>query len=359
LAQELLVVLFGGQSPEHEVSCASAQSIVAQADPGRFRLELLAITKAGDWVRPEGQGQQLSGQQLSAAGKSVNVWAELKRIRAQQGVVFPALHGPKGEDGTVQGLFELAGVAYVGSGVKASAVCMDKITTKQILQAAGLPVVPYVVFNPDADPPGAAPQATPQAAPDRLADIAQQLGFPMFVKPANQGSSIGVSRAQDFQQLEESVGLAASYSQEVLLEPAISGREIECALLGSLRGGLKAAVPGEIIPGAEFYSYDDKYVSDQAQLLVPAPLSSNEQQTFQDLAIEAGYAIGVEGLARVDFLWDERQRPLISEINTMPGFTTISLYPKTWEASGLGFGELIGELYDLAKAKAVARRVAP
>ena len=214
-------------------------------------------------------------------------------------MIFPALHGPKGEDGTVQGLFELADVAYVGSGVKASAVCMDKIATKQILQAAGLPVTPYAVLNPDAEPRSPAPltpdpkpqntaptppatQSTQQAKHDTLAAIAEQFGFSIFVKPSNMGSSIGVSRAQDFRQLEEAVGLAAGYSRTVLLEPAIAGREIECALLGSLRGGLRAAVPGEIIPGAEFYTYDDKYVTDKAQLLVPAPLSSKEQQTFHE-----------------------------------------------------------------------------
>ncbi len=337
--QDLLVVLFGGESPEHEVSCKSAFNIVSNTDPERFKVELLAITQSGDWVRPsrdfapDSSGPPTS--RLYAQGESVNVWDELGRIQAQNGVVFPALHGPGGEDGTVQGLLELADVAYIGVGIKTSAVCIDKIATKQVLLGAGLPVVPYRAM--------AANQS------DALPDIAEQLGYPIFVKPSNMGSSIGVGTAKNSQELEEAVALASGYSNSVVLEPAVVGREIECALLGNHQDELKSSLPCEVIPGSEFYTYEDKYLNDRAQLLAPAPLSQQDQAAFMKLAIEVGRAVGVEGLSRVDFLWDEKQGPFINEINTMPGFTSLSLYPQVWEIYGVSFPKLVERLYELGR----------
>ena len=343
-ASDLLVVLYGGQSPEHEVSCRSAYSIATQADPARFQVELLAITKTGDWVRPQYDLPQPATEisysaaaSFSATGQPVRAPDELAAIRERHGVVFPAMHGPGGEDGAIQRVFEQAEVAYVGSGVETSALCMNKVATKQALQAAGMEVAPYQVVEPD-------------TSPQQATELASQLGLPLFVKPATMGSSIGVSRVTEPAHLPTAIATAARYSQQILLETAIAGREIECALLGnSANGQLQAALPGEVVPAAEFYTYDDKYLNDQAQLLVPAPLSPAEQQLFMELAIQAGEVVGVNGLARVDFLWEHGQpSPVINEINTMPGFTSISLYPKTWQATGLAFPDLISKLHDLA-----------
>ena len=340
-APDLLVVLYGGQSPEHEVSCRSAYSIVTQADPARFQVELLAITKTGDWVRPPYDlPKPITETQdsFAAVGQPVNAQDELAAIRERNGVVFPAMHGPGGEDGAIQRVFEQSEVAYIGSGVETSALCMNKVATKEVLQAAGLEVTPYQVVEPD-------------TSPQQAAELASQLGLPLFVKPATMGSSIGVSRVSELADLPTAIAAAARYSQQVLLETAIVGREIECALLGNSTGGqLQAALPGEVVPAAEFYTYDDKYLNDQAQLLVPASLSPAEQQLFMELAIQAGEIVGINGLARVDFLWAENQpSPVINEINTMPGFTSISLYPKTWQATGLAFPDLIAQLHDLAQ----------
>ena len=340
-ASDLLVVLYGGQSPEHEVSCRSGYSIATQADPTRFQVELLAITKTGDWVRPQYDLPEPATEishSFVAQGQPVNVQDELAAIRKRHGVIFPAMHGPGGEDGTIQRMFEQAEVAYVGSGIDTSALCMNKVATKQALQAAGLEVTPYQVIEPS-------------VSPQQATELASQLGLPLFVKPATMGSSIGVSRVSELTNLPTAIATAARYSQQVLLETAIVGREIECALLGNSTGGqLQAALPGEVVPAAEFYTYDDKYFNDQAQLLVPAPLSTAEQQLFVELAIQAGQVVGINGLARVDFLWPKGQpSPLINEINTMPGFTSISLYPKTWQATGVAFPDLIARLYDLGQ----------
>lgn len=361
------MVLFGGASPEHEISCRSGFGIAANADPDRFEVELLAITKSGQWVRPErgdlggtdGQtgagrqagadGQTNSDNSLCAEGAPVNVSDELERIGQRGGVIFPALHGPGGEDGTVQGLFEMAGVAYVGAGVGTSAVCMDKVVARQVLAAAGLEVTPHRVIVRRAD--------AGLVAGAGLAELVEQIGgYPVFVKPPNMGSSFGVSKAHNPAELDEAIELAARFDSRILLEQAIAGREIECALLGSWTGDLRSALPGEIVPADEFYTYADKYLRDEAKLLVPAPMGEAEQDRFMDLAVRAGRAVGIEGLGRVDFLWDETRGPYISEINTIPGFTSISLYPLTWQASGLSFGELVAELYDLGQ-QAHARRV--
>lgn len=372
-ARDLMVVLFGGASPEHEVSCRSGFSIAANADPDRFDVELLGITKSGQWVRPDrdhrdhqagADRQATADNSLCAEGAPVNASDELESIRQRNGVIFPALHGPGGEDGTVQGMFELAGVAYVGAGVGTSAVCMDKVVTRQVLVAARLEVTPHKVVvrradsslvaagSPGAEPPDAEPLTTKQ-----LTEMAEQLGgFPLFVKPPNMGSSFGVSKVHGPGELDEAIELAARFDSHILLEQAIAGREIECALLGSWLGDLRSALPGEIVPADEFYTYEDKYLRDQAQLLVPAPMEAQDQDRFMDLAVRAGQAVGIEGLGRVDFLWDEARGPYISEINTIPGFTSISLYPLTWQASGLNLAGLVAELYDLGR-QAHDRRV--
>lgn len=337
-----LIVLFGGESPEHEVSCVSAQAVVANADPERYEVDLLAITKDGYWVRPNTEAA-LSGEPLVAEGELVDAFATMRETGHAGGVIFPALHGPKGEDGTVQGLFDLAGVAYVGCGVLASAVCMDKVAAKQMLASAGLPVVRHRIFTAGDDQ---------QAISDAIAE----LGLPVFVKPANMGSSIGVSKATSSKEAAKAVEEAARYDRIVLIEEAIDGREIECSLLGNSQGtSLRVSVPGEIVPGADFYTYADKYKNNQALLIVPAPLDKTETAEFRELSIRVGEVLGIDGLARVDFLYNTAQGPFVNEVNTMPGFTPISLYPMTWKESGLSYPELVDELVQLALERHKAR----
>ena len=332
-----LVVLFGGESPEHEVSCVSAQAVVANADPERYEVDLLAISKGGDWVRPDIEAA-LSGEPLMAEGEPVDAFATMRETGQAGGVVFPALHGPKGEDGTVQGLFDLAGVAYVGCGVLASAVCMDKVSTKLTLASAGLPVVRHRVVTCEDGGFSLAP-----------AEVIADLGLPVFVKPANMGSSIGVSKAASAEETAEAVEEAARYDRSVLIEEAIDGREIECSLLGNHQGTpLRASVPGEIVPGDHFYTYADKYKNNQALLIVPAPLDEAETTEFQEMSIRVGEVLGIDGLARVDFLYNPARGPFINEVNTMPGFTPISLYPMTWKESGISYPDLVDELVRLA-----------
>lgn len=347
-------MLFGGESPEHEVSCVSAQAVVANADPERYEVDLLAITKSGDWVRPDIEAA-LSGEPLVAEGEPVDAFATMRETGQAGGVIFPALHGPKGEDGTVQGLFDLAGVAYVGCGVLASAVCMDKIATKQALASAGLPVVRYRVVTCGDGSFKDAGQA--QGAEETISEVIADLGLPVFVKPANMGSSIGVSKAASLEEVATAVEEAARYDPIILIEEAIDGREIECSLLGNHQGTpLRASVPGEIVPGDDFYTYADKYKNNQALLIVPAPLDETETAEFQEMSIRVGEVLGIDGLARVDFLYNPAQGPFINEVNTMPGFTPISLYPMTWRESGLSYPQLVDELVRLALERHEARQ---
>jgi D-alanine-D-alanine ligase len=250
-------------------------------------------------------------------------------------VVVPLLHGPMGEDGTVQGLLELANVPYVGSGVLGSALSMDKAMAKQVLAQHGVPQARWLAFRD-----GTLAPSTPQA-------IVDELGLPVFVKPANMGSSVGVAKAHDAVELADAIDLALSYDEEILVEEAITAREIEVAVLGSLQP--EASLPGEVVPGAEFYSYADKYEDGTAQLLAPAPLSEEETFAVRTLAVRAFTACRCEGMARVDCFYEENGRGfLVNELNTIPGFTPISMYPKLWEVSGLPYPRLLDRLIDLA-----------
>jgi D-alanine-D-alanine ligase len=265
----------------------------------------------------------------------------------QRTVVLPLLHGPMGEDGTVQGLLELADVAYVGAGVLGSALAMDKAMAKEVLTAAGIPQARHVAF------------AEHEMTPAMPADIAADLGLPVFVKPANMGSSVGVSKAHSIEELRDAIAHALTYDEMIVVEEAIEGREIEVAVLGNLHP--EASLAGEIVPGEEFYSYDDKYVTDGAQLLVPAPLGDDEMAEVRSLAVRTFRALRCEGLARVDFFLERDDDGvgrgfLCNEVNTMPGFTPISMYPKLWIQSGVGYGELIDRLVDLAVERHSRRR---
>ena len=338
-----LVVLFGGRSAEHEVSCTSALHVLQAVNPDRYDVAPIGITREGQWVE--------SSSALAAVGTSARALPSpndsdgpeldpLPAIAAPSGdvtqiVVLPLLHGPMGEDGTVQGLLELAGIPYVGAGVLASALCMDKGAAKDVLAARGLPQARWLSTR-DTDVGGAFEQ-----------QVEDELGFPVFVKPANLGSSVGVSKAHDRAELRAALDEALRYDEYLVVEEAIVGREIEVAVLGN--ADPRASVPGEIEPSREFYDFEDKYLSGTAGLIVPAPLSADELAEVQQLAIRAYRGLRVDGMARVDFFYEEGGRGfLVNEVNTIPGFTEISMYPKLWEASGLPYADLIDELIRLA-----------
>ncbi len=355
-----LVVLFGGRSAEHDVSCVSARHVLSAVDPDRYDVEPIGITRGGEWVLAEGAtaaleaGADAMPDHLTAAGPTVDALPALAAAEAATTVVLPVLHGPMGEDGTVQGLLELAGVPYVGAGVLASALCMDKVAFKDHLTGHGLPQCDYRWITVD-DGVTRRPDGSVVDLDAEIDAAVEQLGLPMFVKPANMGSSVGVSRATTADEARAAIELAATYDREVLLEEEVVGREIEISVLGN--EDPEASVAGEVVPGADFYDYEDKY-DDGADLLIPAPLSDEELAEMQRLAIGAYRACKVEGLARVDFFYEDGSRDpsrtrgwLINEINTMPGFTPISMYPKMWQASGLDYPSLIDRLVDLALAR--------
>jgi len=334
-----LVVLFGGRSAEHEVSCISALHVLRAVDPARYDVVPIGITREGRWVDSSeaiaalGVGAQALPSPDDSDGPEIDPLPAV----SQPGdvVVFPLLHGPMGEDGTVQGLLELAGIPYVGAGVLSSALCMDKAVAKEHLRAHGLPQ-PRWLFAREGDI-------------DEMfrGKVETELGLPAFVKPANLGSSVGVTKAHDPDELEDALWEALRYDEYVVVEEAIDGREIEVAVLGN--AGPRASIPGEIVPSHEFYDFDAKYLSGTSELRIPAPLSQAAVAEVQALAIKAYQALRVDGMARVDFFYDEKGRGfLINELNTIPGFTPISMYPKLWEASGVSYSELIDELVRLA-----------
>jgi D-alanine-D-alanine ligase len=344
-----LVVLFGGQSAEHEVSCESAFHVLRAVDQDRYDLEVVGITREGDWVRADdaiaalhrGAGAlpaATSGvDRLEAAGSAVE---PLPAVTPAVGddlpvVVLPLLHGTRGEDGTVQGMLELANVPFVGAGVLGSALCMDKLKTKDVLAAHGLPQVPWIGLRDT-------------QAGDVVRLVADAgLRYPLFVKPANLGSSVGVSRAIDEDALVEATALAATYDEWIVVEESAHGREIEVAVLGNAEP--RASVPGEIIPAHDFYDYDDKYLDGAAELVIPADLPPEVTEEVRRLAVHAFTTLRCDGLARVDFFYEADDRGLlINEVNTIPGFTPISMYPKLWAATGVPYDELIDELVGLA-----------
>ncbi len=338
-----IVVLFGGESAEHDVSCVTAAHVLRALDPQKYEVSTVGITRAGQWVQSE-LPQSRDVKSLSAKGSatSANLIFE-NATDATSLVVIPLLHGPMGEDGTVQGLLELAHVAYVGSGVLASAVAMDKSIAKQIMSANSIAQQKFLTVR-DSD--------NTDSAIDRAI---KELGLPMFIKPANMGSSIGVSKAKTRQEAITALAKAFEYDEWVLVEEAVTGREIEVAVLGN--ESPRASVPGEIVPSHEFYDYEDKYIGDGAQLLVPAPLSPEEVVEVQQLAIKIYRALRSDGMARVDFFYEKGKRGfLCNEINTIPGFTPISMYPKLWQASGVTYAELLDELIALALARHAKRR---
>jgi D-alanine-D-alanine ligase len=345
-----VAVIFGGRSAEHEVSLASAQSVLEALDPERYDVVAIGIDKRGRWHRVEAlPGRAEGGGALPEVRVEEEPGIALARqpgeralvdddgTRREIDVVFPVLHGPYGEDGTIQGLLELAGIPYVGAGILGSAVGMDKAVQKVLFVAAGLPVGPYEVVHER------------EWEEDRESVEARVggLGLPVFVKPATLGSSVGITKVKDIEALPGAMEMALSYARKVLVERSVEGgREIECAVLGN--DDPVASVPGEVIPNAEFYDYRAKYLDDASELEIPARLPRAVIAEVQRMAVAAFQAVDGAGMARVDFFVREPDEILVNEINTIPGFTSISMYPKMWEASGLTYRELVDRLVELA-----------
>jgi len=373
-------ILFGGRSGEHEISLLSAASVFKAIDQNKFEVVPIGITKEGRWVTAADAERLLSGKSLeherqlragdpeataAAAvlhnGESVVVPPEphksgsglspfqtdgLTRRATDRAinvdVIFPVLHGTFGEDGTIQGLLELAEIPYVGAGVLGSAAGMDKDIMKSLFRAAGLPIVKHVTFL----------RSEWESAPKKVQRLAEsKLKYPMFVKPANLGSSVGISKAHNAKELGPAIDEAAKFDRKIVIEEGVGGknnkaREIECAVLGNDKP--EASVPGEIVPSAEFYDYSAKYLDEGSQLIIPAKLAKSETRKVRELAMAAFRAVDCSGLARVDFLMEPKARKIyLNEINTMPGFTSISMYPKLWAASGVPYSELIERLIRL------------
>lgn len=359
-----LGILFGGRSGEHEVSLTSSASVIKALDPAKYEVVPIGITREGHWRVGAGALQLLpeagavaaatalplqkvleSGQQVTPSADPsgpqlvpLDASSLARSPRPQVDVIFPVLHGTFGEDGTVQGLLELAGIPYVGAGVLGSAAGMDKDVMKRLFRDAGLPVVPWeLVLRGDWQKDAAGVRRR----------IEKKLRYPLFIKPANLGSSVGISKVHNARELPAAMDLAAQYDRKILVEKAVSGREIECSVLGNDRP--VASVAGEVIPVNEFYDYEAKYLKEGSELIIPARLSARKTKHVQELAVRAFQAIDCAGMARVDFLMDGKTgKVFVNEINTIPGFTPISMYPKLWEASGLPYPKLLDRLIELA-----------
>jgi D-alanine-D-alanine ligase len=356
-------ILFGGRSGEHEISLRSANSILNAIDKSKYEVVPIAITKQGQWLTANDATRLLAGDTKPApvllkTPKTKSIQLAASAELAQQDspltqsldVIFPVLHGTFGEDGTIQGLLELADIAYVGSGVLGSATGMDKSAMKQLFAAAGLPQTPHINLL----------RTEWKADPKRCTKLIEKnLNYPVFVKPANLGSSVGISKVHNRSELAPAMNLAAGYDRKLIIEQGVGGpnakpRELEVAVLGN--DTPEASVVGEIVPGAEFYDYDAKYNSDSSMPIIPAKLSRSESDQIRKMAVAAFRACDCAGLARVDFLMEpgskkkksKKARIYLNEINTMPGFTSISMYPKLWEATGIHYSELIDRLITLA-----------
>jgi D-alanine-D-alanine ligase len=344
-----LAILYGGRSAEHQVSVVSARSVMEALDPDRFEVVPIAITRDGAWMLPDRSPLELTAAdgtlpEVEAAGREL-------AVRPQEGVhgvdvVFPILHGPFGEDGTVQGLFELADLPYVGSGVLASALAMDKAMAKVVLAQAGLPQAPYLVV----------PERDWRADPDRVAaEVGGRLQYPVFTKPARLGSSIGISKVKTPDGLADGLAAAFAHDTKALVEQGIAARELECGVLGN--DAPEASVVGEVVPGHEFYDFEAKYLDESLKLEIPAPVPDTVRTQVRELSKRAFRALDCEGFARVDFFYEEATgRVLLNEVNTIPGFTPKSMFPMLWAASGLTYPDLVARLVDLATERHAARR---
>lgn len=333
-----IAILFGGQSTEHEVSRVSAASVLKNIDQDKYDIYPIGITKDGKWFGYNGEIENIENglwekdqEQKISNGQNILFNKEVE-------VVFPVMHGLYGEDGTIQGLCKLLNIPFVGPGVLSSALCMDKVYTKYVLENFGVKQAEYVVvnkfgYNKDKE--------------KFIKEIEDHLGYAVFIKPSNSGSSVGITKAHNREELTKGLEEALKYDRKVLVERAINAREVEVAVLGNDEP--KAAVPGEIIPAKEFYDYEAKYQNEASKLLIPAALNEQGLEKIKKLAIDIYKMLDCQGMSRVDFLVDkDTEEVYLNEINTLPGFTSISMYPKLWQASGKEYSKLIDELIELA-----------
>ena len=344
-----LCVIFGGRSPEHDISRKSVTSVLNNLDKSKYDIYVIGITKKGAWYLYTGDIKNIEGGEWEqdtankkkaiispdSEDRAILVFDENDVEKIHIDVIFPVLHGEYGEDGTVQGLFELSGIPYVGAGVMASANGMDKTSSKIVFESAGIPQADWVVVNRNDD------------FEEKMNEIENRLGYPCFVKPARTGSSVGVGKAHDRAELKNALENAAKFDRKILVEENIDGREVECAVLGN--DDVKAATVGEIMPTVEFYDFDAKYNDNSTKLQIPADLPEETTELIREYAVRAFKALDGDGLSRVDFfVRNSDGKVLLNEINTLPGFTNISMYPKLWGAVGIEYGELLDRLIELA-----------
>lgn len=340
-------VLFGGKSAEHEVSLQSARNVINSLDKNKYEVIPIGITKEGKWLLSDTSNYLLNSNnpkliKLNNSNKEVALYAQGQgaltsinnnsEMKGKIDVIFPVMHGPFGEDGSMQGLLKLAGVPFVGPSVLGSAVGMDKEITKRILRDAGIPIGKFVTLR--------------NGDKVNFSKIKKELDLPLFIKPANMGSSVGVSKVNNEKEFKKAISEAFKYDTKIIIEENISGREIECALLGNDMP--MASIPGEIIANQEFYSYDAKYIDEGSVAVIPAKLDKKTTKKIQELAIKTFQVLNCEGMSRVDFFLKKNGNILVNEINTIPGFTNISMYPKLWEASGVPVPKLLDRLIELA-----------
>ena len=343
-------VIFGGMSTEHDVSIVSGTSVIQNLDREKYDIYPIYISKDGNWFKYITLVEEIKILHIGEELKELEIIENPLKYLKQMDVIFPVLHGLYGEDGTIQGLLELIKVPYVGCKVLGSCISMDKVYTKIVLDKAKINQVKYVYIRRYQDNYIYIDEQfneTILSLNEVSEKVSQKLNFPVFVKPSNSGSSVGVKKAEDIEEFKKAIEFASKYDTKVLIEQGIDARELECGVLGNEEPQVSCV--GEILPAEEFYSYDAKYKNDDSRVLIPANITKEEENKIKHLAIKAFKALDAKGLSRVDFFIDRKTGGIyLNEINTMPGFTQISMYPKVWEKSGIGYGELLDKLINLA-----------
>ncbi|WP_288622582.1 D-alanine--D-alanine ligase [uncultured Streptococcus sp.] len=337
MAKETLVLLYGGRSAEREVSVLSAESVMRAINYDKFFVKTYFITQSGDFIKTQEFSSKPADDEKLMTNATVVESQKIKPsdIYEEGAVVFPVLHGPMGEDGSIQGFLEILKMPYVGTNILSSSVAMDKISTKHVLESAGVPLVAYVTYVEGADLEKA------------VAEVNEKLTYPVFIKPANMGSSVGISKADDEEVLRSAIDLALKYDSRILIETGVNAREIEVGILGN--ADVQTTLPGEVVKDVAFYDYDAKYIDNKITMDIPAHIDSSIMEEMRDYATTAFRAIGGCGLSRCDFFLTEDCHVYLNELNTMPGFTQWSMYPRLWENMGLAYPDLIEKLVELAK----------
>ena len=345
MVKQTLILLYGGRSAEREVSVLSAESVMRAVNYDKFSVKTYFITKAGDFIKTQEFTEKPSADEKLMTNETVDFSQQVKPsdIYEENAVVFPVLHGPMGEDGSIQGFLEVLRLPYVGCNILSSSVAMDKITTKRILESAGIPQVPYVAVIEG------------ENLEEKIAEIEEKLTYPIFTKPSNMGSSVGISKSENQEELRAALDLAFKYDSRVLVEQGVNAREIEVGLLGNY--DVKSTLPGEVVKDVAFYDYEAKYIDNKITMDIPAKISDEVISVMRTNAETAFRALGGQGLARCDFFYTEEGDIFLNELNTMPGFTQWSMYPLLWENMGLSYSDLIENLVSLAE-EAFAKREA-